>query len=100
MGDPWRTSMRYAGGHGNRTREEEKMKDFAGRVAVITGAGSGFGREFARIAAREGMKLMLADVQQDALDGAVGEARAFGAPAVGQRGDGASAADAQRLAER
>src|SRR5260370_41427222 len=83
MGDPWRTSMRYAGGHGNRSREEELMKDFAGRVAVITGAGSGFGREFARIAAREGMKLMLADVQQDALDEAVGEARAFGAQAVG-----------------
>ncbi len=76
------------------------MKDFAGRVAVITGAGSGFGREFARIAAREGMKLMLADVQQDALDEAVGEARAFGAQAVGLRVDVASAADVQRLAER
>src|SRR5260370_2748496 len=76
------------------------MKDFAGRVAVITGGGSGFGREFARIAAREGMKLMLADVQQDALDEAVGEARAFGAQAVGLRVDVASAADVQRLAER
>lgn len=38
-----------------------------GRVAVITGAGSGFGREFARIAAREGMAVVLADVQADAL---------------------------------
>ena len=76
------------------------MKDFAGRVAVITGAGSGFGREFTRIAAREGMKLMLADVQQDALDEAVGEARASGAQAIGQRVDVASAADVQRLAER
>ncbi len=76
------------------------MKDLAGRVAVITGAGSGFGREFARIAARERMKLMLADVQQDALDGAVGEARASGAQAVGLRVDVASAADVQRLAER
>ncbi len=76
------------------------MKDLAGRVAVITGAGSGFGREFARIATRERMKLMLADIQQDALDGAVGEARASGAQAVGQRVDVASAADVQRLAER
>lgn len=43
------------------------MKDFAGKVAVITGAGSGFGREFARIAAARGMRLALADVQADAL---------------------------------
>ena len=43
----------------------------AGRVAVITGAGSGFGREFARLAAREGMFLALADVQRDALDATV-----------------------------
>jgi len=54
------------------------MKDLAGKVAVITGAGSGFGREFARIGAREGMRLVLADVQQDALDEAVAEARAAG----------------------
>jgi len=52
------------------------MKDLAGKVAVITGAGSGFGREFARIAVRERMKLVLADVQQDALDAAVAECRA------------------------
>jgi NAD(P)-dependent dehydrogenase (short-subunit alcohol dehydrogenase family) len=44
------------------------MKDFAGKTAVITGAGSGFGREFARTAAALGMKLVLADIQPDALD--------------------------------
>lgn len=43
------------------------MRDFAGKVAVITGAGSGFGREFARIAAGLGMKLVLVDIQADAL---------------------------------
>ena len=43
------------------------MKSLEGRVAVITGAGSGFGLEVARIAAREGMKLVLCDVQADAL---------------------------------
>lgn len=43
------------------------LTDFTGRVAVITGAGSGFGREFALIGARRGMKLMLADIQADAL---------------------------------
>jgi NADP-dependent 3-hydroxy acid dehydrogenase YdfG len=43
------------------------MKDFAGKTAVITGAGSGFGREFARKAVAHGMNVVLADVQQDAL---------------------------------
>ncbi|MBZ2210008.1 SDR family oxidoreductase [Massilia soli] len=46
------------------------MKHFAGRVAVITGGAGGLGREFATVAAGLGMKLVLADVQQDALDDA------------------------------
>jgi NAD(P)-dependent dehydrogenase (short-subunit alcohol dehydrogenase family) len=44
------------------------MKDFTGRTAVITGAGSGFGREFAHVASTLGMNVVIADVQQDALD--------------------------------
>jgi NAD(P)-dependent dehydrogenase (short-subunit alcohol dehydrogenase family) len=44
------------------------LKEFEGGAAVITGAGSGFGREFARIGATRGMKLVLADVQADALE--------------------------------
>ena len=55
------------------------MKDFAGRTAVITGGGSGFGREFARIAARLDMNVVLADVQQDALDAVKVELEAGGA---------------------
>ena len=39
------------------------MKEFRGKVAVITGAASGLGREFANVAAGLGMKLVLADVQ-------------------------------------
>jgi len=49
------------------------MKDFAGKVAVITGAGSGFGREFARIAASLKMRLVLADIQNDALEAVAAE---------------------------
>lgn len=49
------------------------MKNYQGRTAVITGAGSGFGLEVARIAAARGMKLVLVDVQQDALDKAAAE---------------------------
>ena len=40
------------------------MKEFQGRVALITGAGNGFGQEFAKEAARRGMKLMLADIDE------------------------------------
>jgi NAD(P)-dependent dehydrogenase (short-subunit alcohol dehydrogenase family) len=76
------------------------VKQLAGKIAVITGAGSGFGREFARIATRERMKLMLADIQKDALVEAVEEARAAGADAAGLRVDVASAADVQRLADQ
>lgn len=49
------------------------ISNFQGKVAVLTGAGSGFGLEVARIGARRGMKLVLVDVQQDALDKAAAE---------------------------
>ncbi len=55
------------------------MTDFKKKTAVLTGAGSGFGLECARIGAKLGMNLVLADVQQDALDKAVAEVTALGA---------------------
>jgi len=76
------------------------MRDFAGKVAVITGAGSGFGLEFARIGAAQKMRLVLADVQQDALDAAVAEARSRGAEAIGVRTDVSIAEEVARLAAR
>jgi NAD(P)-dependent dehydrogenase (short-subunit alcohol dehydrogenase family) len=75
------------------------MKDFQDKVAVITGAASGFGREFAMIGARLGMKLVLADVQQDALDKTRTELEAQGAQAVAMRCDVRHAADIQALAD-
>src|SRR5262245_10145843 len=56
-----------------------RMEDFAGKVAVITGAASGFGREFARRAHARGMKLVLADVQDAALQEVVAELQEQGA---------------------
>ena len=47
------------------------MKDLKGKVAVITGAASGFGRELAILCAREGMKLVLADIDAKNLPGTV-----------------------------
>jgi NAD(P)-dependent dehydrogenase (short-subunit alcohol dehydrogenase family) len=44
------------------------MQDFTNKVAVITGAASGFGREFALLGAKRGMRLVLADVQADGLE--------------------------------
>ena len=75
------------------------MKTFQGRTAVITGAASGFGLEAARIAAREGMKVVMADVQQDALEKAVAEVRELGAQVVGFRLDVSNAAEVEALAE-
>ncbi|HCE07548.1 MAG TPA: hypothetical protein DEQ40_02895, partial [Oxalobacteraceae bacterium] len=75
------------------------MKNFKDKVAVITGAGSGFGREFALIGARLGMKLVLADVQQDALDKVKVELEAQGAQVLAMRCDVRHAEEVQALAD-
>ena len=59
------------------------IDNFAGKTALLTGAGSGFGLECARIAAARGMRLVLVDVQQDALNAAAAELRAAGAEVLG-----------------
>ena len=61
------------------------MTDFKGRTAVLTGAASGFGLEMARIAAVEGMHIVMVDVQADALATARAEIEAL-ASAQGQHG--------------
>ncbi len=73
--------------------------DFSGKTAVLTGAGSGFGLECARIAARLGMNLVLADVQQDALDIAADEMRAAGAAVLPFRLDVSEAAQMEALGQ-
>ena len=75
------------------------MKQFEGKVAVITGGASGFGKEFARIGAQRGLKLVLADVQEDVLDTTVAEFKAQGAQVIGLRTDVAKAEQVQALAD-
>jgi len=55
------------------------ISNFKGKVAVLTGAGSGFGLECAKIGAQLGMKLVLVDVQKDALDAAQAQMQSMGA---------------------
>jgi NAD(P)-dependent dehydrogenase (short-subunit alcohol dehydrogenase family) len=76
------------------------MKDFSGKVAVITGAGSGFGREFARLGASLGMRLALADVQADTLAATVDELKAAGHEVIGEQVDVSRGEDVERLAGR
>lgn len=73
------------------------IDNFKGKTAVLTGAGSGFGLECARIGARLGMNLVLVDVQQDALDAAAAEMRAAGAQVLAQRVDVSDAAQMEQL---
>ncbi|MBK7313205.1 SDR family oxidoreductase [Candidatus Aalborgicola defluviihabitans] len=75
------------------------ISDFKNKTAVLTGAGSGFGLECARIGARLGMNLVLADVQQDALDKTVTEMQAAGAPVLAMRVDVSKADQMQALAD-
>ena len=74
------------------------INDFKGKTAVLTGAGSGFGLECARIGAQLGMNLVLVDVQQDALDKAAAEMQAAGAQVLARKVDVAKADQMEALA--
>ena len=75
------------------------ITDFKNKTAILTGAGSGFGLECARIGAALGMNLVMADVQQDALDRATAEMQAAGAKVLAMRVDVSSADQMQALAD-
>ncbi|MGW0575831.1 SDR family NAD(P)-dependent oxidoreductase [Streptomyces sp. NPDC002920] len=52
--------------------------DLEGKVAVVTGGASGIGAGIARQLAAQGMNVVIADVEQDALDSACAESGAYG----------------------
>ena len=76
------------------------MKDFKDRVAVITGAASGIGYGLAERCAQEGMKVVLADVEEGALAQAEKNINALGATTLTVKTDVSRADDVKALAEK
>ena len=75
------------------------MQDVAGKVAVITGAASGIGRGMAESFAAAGMKLVLSDVEEEALDETTDALRGEGADVHGVVTDVSKAEQVQALAD-
>ena len=75
------------------------MKEFKGRVAVVTGAASGIGRAMAERFASEGMKVVLADIEEEALASAEKEMVADGASVLAVRTDVSKADEVESLAD-
>jgi NAD(P)-dependent dehydrogenase (short-subunit alcohol dehydrogenase family) len=74
------------------------MELAAGKVAVVTGAGSGIGRALAERLARSGLNIVLADVQVDALEKAAGDVAALGVETLAVPTDVTVEAEVQALA--
>ena len=76
------------------------MKDFKGKVAVITGAGRGIGRGIALHCAKEGMKIVLAGIRTEPLTKTAADLNAMGAETLIVQTDVSQLADVENLAER
>lgn len=74
--------------------------DFGGQVAVVTGAGSGMGRDTAQAFASAGAAVVLADINQDAVRAATDELTAAGHQALGVTCDVSDEAQVATLVER
>ena len=75
------------------------VQDFANKVAVVTGGASGIGLGMVRAFAKRDMRLVIADLDEAALDAAVKECTDAGIEAIGQRCDVSSLDAVQALAD-
>lgn len=75
------------------------MKRLEGKVAIITGAGSGMGRAMANLFAQEGAKIFAAEWHPDALAEVIAEVRAAGGEIEGIEGDVSKAEDCNRIVQ-
>ena len=75
------------------------MREFDGRVAVITGPASGIGRTFAERFARAGIRVVIADMEVDALDHAVHALRLQEFDVLGVQADAARSEAVEELAQ-
>ena len=75
------------------------MQDLVGKVAFVTGAASGIGLGIAEALAQAGVKVMMADIEQDALDREVARLAATNADVAGVRADVSLKAELQRAAD-
>jgi NAD(P)-dependent dehydrogenase (short-subunit alcohol dehydrogenase family) len=76
------------------------MQDLRGRTAVITGAASGIGRALAGAFAREGMNVMIADIEAGPLGAAVAELQGAGLRVEGVETDVTSRESVRAAARR
>ena len=76
------------------------MNEFKGKVSVVTGAASGIGREIAYYCAREEMKIVLADVEEEALAAVEKDMLADGVNALAMRVDVSKPDEVEHLATK
>jgi NAD(P)-dependent dehydrogenase (short-subunit alcohol dehydrogenase family) len=75
------------------------MKDLAGKTAFVTGAASGIGLGVATSLAQAGVKVMLCDIEQGALDAAVARLKETNADVAGVKADVSLKAELQAAAD-
>ena len=73
--------------------------DYQGKVAVVTGGGSGIGRSLAHAFAKRGARIVLADIEKPALDTVAGELERAGSEVLALRVDVADPRQVTQLAE-
>lgn len=76
------------------------MDDFKGKTAVVTGGASGVGRCLCEVFAKAGMNVVMADIEQSALEAAAGEMREAGFSVTGVQADVTDPDSMAALAQR